>query len=286
MENWILQIIAIILGASIGSFINVVVYRLPAGISLLYPPSRCPQCLTKLAPKDNIPILGWFLLKGKCRYCHKPISWRYPLVEAIAAFLFWAVAAFWGFSIPLQILLAFALFLSWLLALSLIDLDTMTLPNSLTQSGLVIGLIYQGLIYQAFSPLSPLDSKSSPFDSLIGGIVGAVVGIWLLPSLIFLIQVGVLIGDLIHLPVGSLKGKELMGGADSKLSAMIGAWLGWEKLLVAIAVANVIGLLGNLSKIGTGKPVPFGPFLALGGAIALFYGDKIIKNYLGWIGLS
>jgi leader peptidase (prepilin peptidase) / N-methyltransferase len=274
MENWILQIIAIILGASIGSFINVVVYRLPAGISLLYPPSRCPKCFTKLAPKDNIPILGWFLLKGKCRYCREPISWRYPLVEAIAAVLFWSVAAFWGFSVPLQTLLAFALFLSWLLALSLIDLDTMTLPNALTQSGLVFGLIYQ------------VFSQPSPFDSLIGGIVGAVVGIWLLPAIIFFIQIGVFIGDLLNFPVGSLKGKELMGGADSKLSAMIGAWLGWEKLLVAQAIATVVGLFGNLSKIGTGKPFPFGPFLAFGGAIALFYGDKIIKNYLDWIGIN
>ncbi len=273
MENWILQIIAIALGASIGSFINVVVYRLPAGISLIHPPSRCPQCQTKLAPKDNIPIFGWFLLKGKCRYCHKAIAWRYPLVEATTAFLFWSVAAFWGFSLPLPYLLAFGLFLGWLLTLSLIDLDTMTLPNPLTQSGLVLGL--------SFQILSP-----TPVKSLLTGIVGAVIGIWLLPGLIFLIQIGIFIGDLIDFPVDSLKGKELMGGADAKLSAMIGAWLGWEKLLVAQAIATVVGLFGNLSKLGQAKPFPFGPFLALGGAVALFYGDIIIKSYLNWIGIT
>jgi leader peptidase (prepilin peptidase) / N-methyltransferase len=273
MESWILQLIAIALGASIGSFINVVVYRLPAGLSLLRPPSRCPQCLTKLAPKDNIPIFGWFLLKGKCRYCHKAIAWRYPLVEAITALLFWSVAAHWGFSLPLTYLLSFGLFLSWLLTLALIDIDTMTLPNALTQSGLVLGLGYQLL-------------APNPGKALFAGIIGAVVGIWLLPALIFLIQVGIFIGDLIDFPVASLKGKELMGGADAKLSATIGAWLGWEKLLVAQAIATVVGLLSNLGKLGQAKPFPFGPFLALGGAVALFYGDIIIKSYLGWIGLT
>jgi leader peptidase (prepilin peptidase) / N-methyltransferase len=92
VESIILQVFAIVLGASIGSFLNVVIYRLPAGLSLLFPPSRCPHCLKALSPRDNIPILGWFLIKGKCRYCHSPVSWRYPLVELITAFLFWLVA--------------------------------------------------------------------------------------------------------------------------------------------------------------------------------------------------
>ncbi|MDX1977008.1 MAG: prepilin peptidase [Pseudanabaenaceae cyanobacterium bins.68] len=273
METLPLQLIAILLGASIGSFINVVVYRLPLHLPLTHPPSRCPHCLTPLQPQDNIPILGWFLLQGKCRYCHQPISWRYPLIEAIAAFLFWAVAAHWQFSLPLPNQIALSLFLSFLLTLALIDLDTLTLPNRLTQPGLILGLIYQ-LLHPA------------PLDQLIGGIIGAVVGIWLFPLLIFSIQIGILVCDLLDFPVGSLKGKELMGGGDAKLSALIGAWLGWEKLLVAQAIATVTALLSHIPKLGQAKPFPFGPFLALGGGIALFHGDKIIKTYLQFLGLA
>ena len=266
METFPLQIITILLGASIGSFINVVVYRLPLHIPLTHPPSRCPHCLTPLKPKDNIPILGWLLLKGKCRYCQHPISWRYPLIETITALLFWAVLQ--QFQQPLL-----SLYLSLLLTLALIDLDTLTLPNRLTQPGLILGLIHQLL-------------NPNPLNHLIQGITGAVVGIWLLPLIIFLIQIGILLCDLLDFPVSNLKGKELMGGGDAKLSALIGAWLGWEKLLVAQAIATIVALISHIPKLGQAKPVPFGPFLAIGGSIALFHGDKIIKTYLQLLGLA
>ncbi|HAX77841.1 MAG TPA: prepilin peptidase, partial [Cyanobacteria bacterium UBA11372] len=161
-----------ILGASVGSFLNVVAYRTPAGLSLLFPPSRCPQCLNQLKAYDNVPIFGWLHLKGRCRYCKSPISVRYPIVEAVTSVLFLLV--FWQFGYSPQTLGYWA-FLSWLLALSLIDLDTMTLPNSLTQSGLVLGLVFQGFVGFLATDIP---------NQLMAGIVGAVLGIWLFDAII------------------------------------------------------------------------------------------------------
>jgi leader peptidase (prepilin peptidase) / N-methyltransferase len=275
MESLLLQILAIIIGASIGSFLNVVVYRVPAGLSILFPPSRCPHCLKRLSPRDNIPILGWFLIRGKCRYCHSPVSWRYPAVEALTAILFWSVAFHFGFSQPWFVLLCYGAFLSWLLALTLIDLDTMTLPNQITQSGLVLGLIYQGAI--ALTPnVIPYAAKLGFGSQLIVGITGAVVGIWLL--------------DIVRWLGTFFLGKEAMGAGDAKLAAMMGAWLGWQHLLLAVLLAAAVGSLLGLFAIATRilkreQPFPFGPFLALGGALSLFWGKTIISTYLGWFGI-
>lgn len=131
------------LGASIGSFINVVVYRLPAGLSLLFPASRCPHCLTQLKPYDNVPVVGWLWLRGCCRYCQGKISLRYPVVEAVTGLVFLLI--FWNFDVSV-LTLGYWVFCSWLLALSLIDLDTMTLPNQLTKPGLVMGIAFQAVV--------------------------------------------------------------------------------------------------------------------------------------------
>ena len=139
----IAQVIIFWLGAAIGSFLNVVVYRVPAGLSVIWPPSRCPKCLHQLGMGENIPILGWLLLRGKCRHCRTPISPRYPLIEAITAIIFVLVYNRFGLSIHT---VGYSLLMCWLLALTLIDLDTMTLPNSLTQSGLVLGLTFQFVV--------------------------------------------------------------------------------------------------------------------------------------------
>ncbi|MEC4853244.1 MAG: prepilin peptidase, partial [Jaaginema sp. PMC 1079.18] len=130
-------------GAAIGSFINVVVYRLPEQLSLLHPPSRCPQCLHPLGKRENIPVIGWLWLRGRCRHCSAAISPRYPLVEAATGLLFLAV--FWRFGMTGDTVGGWVL-LSWLLALSLIDWDTLTLPHALTQSGVVLGLIFTTLM--------------------------------------------------------------------------------------------------------------------------------------------
>jgi leader peptidase (prepilin peptidase)/N-methyltransferase len=254
-------LIVFALGASIGSFLNVVVYRLPAGLSLISPPSRCPHCLTPLKKIENVPVLGWLRLKGKCGHCHRPIAVRYPLVEAAAGILF--VAAFLVFGLSLQTV-GYWVFLSWLLALALIDLDTMTLPNALTQSGLVLGLVFQASVGLMTTPRAGI-------ELLMAAAIAAVLGLWLL--------------DLIAL-IGSIAfGQPAMGAGDAKLMAMMGAWLGWKLLLLtgflACALGSVVG--GSaiaLKLISRRQRMPFGPFLALGGAIALFYGETMISAYL------
>ena len=271
IESLFLQCLAVTFGACIGSFLNVVIYRVPAGLSILHPPSRCPHCLRQLAPRDNIPIIGWFLIKGKCRYCHTPVSWRYPAIEALTAFLFWCVAAYFGTSLPIPILCFYAAFLSWLLALSMIDIDTMTLPNSLTQSGLVLGLVYQASL-----ALIPSGDRLAFPNLILFGIGGAVLGIWLL--------------DVMRIAGRIFLHKEAMGGGDPKLAALMGMWLGWQNILLTILIASAIGTIAGaiamLTKsLDKQQPIPFGPFLAIGGALSLFFGKPIIATYLGWFGL-
>ncbi|MEB3356144.1 MAG: prepilin peptidase [Synechococcales bacterium] len=258
-----LTLIVFILGASIGSFLNVVVYRLPAQISLLFPPSRCPQCHHRLQVYDNVPVFGWLWLRGRCRYCRHPISARYPLVEAATGLLF--VAVFWLVGQPLPTV-GYWVFVSWLLALSLIDLDTMTLPNALTQSGLMMGLLFQAIAGWSDGALV------GAAQFLMMGVIGAVVGIWLF--------------DLITLVGSAIYGQTVMGGGDAKLAAMMGVWLGWANLLLAgflaCAVGAVVGGGGvALGLINRRQPIPFGPFLAIGAVIAAFFGDDLIAAYLG-----
>ncbi len=262
MDELIIGSLVFIFGAAIGSFLNVVIHRIPANLSLFYPPSRCPVCLHKLGKTENVPILGWLWLQGKCRHCKTPISPRYPIVETVTALLFLAV--YLHFDISLITVRGWAL-LSWLLALSLIDYDTMTLPNSLTQSGLVAGLGYQVIRasqQEHFFATIP--------EQLMGGIIGAVVGIWLF--------------DIISLGGSMLLGQTAMGGGDGKLAAMMGAWLGWELLLMGCFLGCAFGAIIGGGAIALGilsrrQPMPFGPFLALGGAIAVFYGESLLSWY-------
>ncbi|MGJ3249564.1 MAG: prepilin peptidase [Elainellaceae cyanobacterium] len=256
-------LIVFFLGASIGSFLNVVIYRLPAKISLLFPPSRCPHCLHRLKSYDNVPVLGWLWLRGRCRYCNHPISARYPVVEAATGLLFVAIAS--AFDNP-WIIVGYWAFTSWLLALSLIDLDTMTLPNPLTQSGLVIGIFFQLGIGWANMP-----TLSGTAEQMMVGILGAVIGLWLF--------------DVITV-VGSVAfGQTAMGGGDAKLAAMMGAWLGWKALLLSGFLACLIGAVIGGGAIALGilsrrQPIPFGPFLALGAILTLFFGETLLEAYL------
>ena len=250
------------LGACIGSFLNVVVYRIPAGISLVLPPSRCPQCLHKLGKTENVPILGWLWLKGRCRHCRSPISMRYPLVEAATGLVFLLV--FLLYDISLQTLGYWA-FLSWLIALALIDFDTMTLPNPLTQSGLVAGLAFQ-----VTTGLLPIFQSGEAINHLFNGIAGAVLGLWLVDSIRIL-------GSMVF-------GQEAMGGGDPKLAAMMGVWLGWQYLPMAIILACAAGVFVGLAGRLVGRLQPlqkivFGPFLALGAALTVFWGEAIRSAY-------
>jgi leader peptidase (prepilin peptidase) / N-methyltransferase len=255
------SLIVFALGASIGSFINVVVYRLPAKLSILWPPSRCPHCLNQLKAYDNVPVLGWLRLRGRCRFCKNKIAIRYPVVEALTGLIFLLV--FFLFKVSV-FTIGYWFFCSWLLALALIDLDTMTLPNQLTQSGLVLGLIFQMVVgYTSGGGVELV-------KHLMTGIVGAVLGLWLFEAIAF---------------IGSIAlGKTAMGAGDAKLAAMMGAWLGWKYLLLAGFIACAVGaLVGGtilLSSQKLGQKIPFGPFLALGAAIAIFGGEAILSAYL------
>ena len=255
-------IFAFIFGACIGSFLNVVVYRIPAGLSLIHPPSRCPQCLHSLGITENVPVFGWLWLRGRCRWCQTKISSRYPTVEAITGLMF--VLVFWRFSYSLETI-GYCAFLSWLLSLSLIDLDTMTLPSPLTKSGLVLGLVFQAVLGWQ------LGQGQGIANQLMFGIGGAVLGIWLL-------EIIALLGSI-------MLGQQAMGDADGKLMATIGTWIGWKYVLVSSFVACGVGaVIGGgaiaLGLIGKKQPIPFGPFLALGGALSLFFGEAIINAYL------
>lgn len=258
-----------VVGASVGSFLNVVVYRLPAGLSLLFPPSRCPQCLNRLKAYDNVPVFGWLWLRGRCRYCRNAIAVRYPLVEAATGILFLLVFLKFGSigeTLGYWQTLGYCAFLSWLLALSLIDLDTMTLPNSLTQSGLLAGLVFKGAI-----GFLTANNLAGSINQVMSGIVGAVLGIWLFDAII-------VVGSIVF-------GQAAMGGGDAKLAAMMGAWLGWKYLLLAGFLACAVGSFVGGGAIALGllnrrQPMPFGPFLALGAALTVFFGQDILATYL------
>jgi leader peptidase (prepilin peptidase) / N-methyltransferase len=269
----IVQVMIFWLGAAIGSFLNVVVYRVPAGLSVIWPPSRCPKCLHQLGMGENIPILGWLLLRGKCRHCRTPISPRYPIIEAITAIIFVLVYNRFGLSIQT---IGYSLLMCWLLALTLIDLDTMTLPNPLTQSGLVLGLGFQFVAGYLDSNHSIIGSR----EYLIQGILAMVLGIWIYDAIQF---------------VGSIMmGQLAQGGGDAKLMAMIGAWTSWKVVLLAGALSSALALAGfvivaGYSTLTNGgiksgshhflKPQPLGPFIALGATVALFTGDWLFDSY-------
>lgn len=256
-------VLALVLGAAVGSFLNVVAYRLPQGLSLLSPASRCPHCLTPLKPWENVPVLGWLWLRGRCRTCGGAIAGRYPLVEALTALLFAGLYLCYGVSV---LTLGGWVLTSWLLALALIDLDTFTLPDRLTQPGLVVGL--------AFYSSATWAAGRNPWDGLWQGLLGMVVGLWLL--------------ELLGLGASLILGQTALGGGDPKLAALLGAWLGWKHLLVALGLAclagTLIGLGGRAAgRLRPGQRIPFGPFLALGGILTLFVGDRLLQWYLHWL---
>ena len=262
LSDLITATIVLILGASVGSFLNVVIYRVPAGLSLLYPPSRCPKCLHQLRAYENVPVLGWLWLKGRCGHCRSPISARYPLVEATTGVLFLLI--FWTFGLS-WLTIGYWVFFSWLLALSFIDLDTMTLPNPLTQSGLIIGFVFQAAL--GFATRA---SWEGAISQLMVGVIGAVVGLWLV--------------EIITIVGSAALGQSAMGGGDAKLAALMGAWLGWKLLLLAGFLACAIGAFAGGGAITLGlldrrQPMPFGPFLALGSMLVVFWGEALLSAY-------
>jgi leader peptidase (prepilin peptidase)/N-methyltransferase len=237
-------------GLVIGSFLNVVIARLPERRSLWAPRSACPGCGNAIAWHDNIPLVSFLLLRGRCRACAAPISWRYPIVESSTAVLFalaWIVVD--GSIVDFAMA---AVLLAALVAITVIDLRYQVIPDAITLPGVVVGLAA---------------SLVSPRVTFLESAAGVLVGGGLFVAVIVLSRGG-------------------MGGGDLKLGAMLGAFLGWKVLLVALFIAVVLGGSAAVALLASGRlarkdAVPFGPFLAVGGALALFWGDAIVAWYLG-----
>jgi leader peptidase (prepilin peptidase)/N-methyltransferase len=277
----------LVLGLAVGSFLNVVIYRLPvmldrqwreqcaeygaapagaapagphAPFNLVVPRSACPACKAPITALENIPLISWLVLRGRCAHCRARISVRYPLVEAFTGILSACVAARLGFGLPALA----ALTLTWfLIALAFIDIDHQLLPDSLTLPLLWLGLVLSLWGPQGAAPV-PVDVRSS--------LIGAAAGYASLWSVYHLFRL--------------LTGKEGMGYGDFKLLAALGAWLGWQMLLPVILIAAVVGAVVGLVLLGMraqsrATPIAFGPFLAAAGWVVLMFGHELVGRYLG-----
>ena len=262
---WLLTVIVFLFGLSIGSFCNVCIYRLPRKKSIILPRSFCPRCGKTIAWYDNIPLLSFLLLRGKCRYCRASISVQYPLVELLMGLLFIGVHLFvLSHSLKLILIPFFWYFCATLVVLSVIDGRFFILPDRLTYPLLILGFLLAALYpgHLGSSTIGP---------ALLRALIGAGAGglsLWL---------IGVL-------GKAAFK-KEAMGLGDVKLMAAVGAWQGWQMVFLAIflgaLVAAVVGVMCIiLKKAKFGSKIPFGPYLAVGSLITLFFGWKILFWYL------
>ena len=241
-------------GAIIGSFLNVCIARLPDGRSIVRPPSHCPKCQSFLAWYDNVPILSYLVLGGRCRTCRVHISAIYPAVEVLTGAL--AVALFLRLGPTLAFAGYFA-FAAALVVITFVDLDHQLIPDVISLPGIVVGL--------AFSLVSPL---VTPLDAALGVLAGG--GTLLAVAWLY----------------KTFRGQEGMGGGDVKLLAMIGAFLGWQSIFVTLFVGSVIGSIIGVGlmlyqRADTKLAIPFGPFLAGGALVYLFWGDRILAFYFG-----
>jgi leader peptidase (prepilin peptidase) / N-methyltransferase len=275
--GWLTLALAAWAALCIGSFLNVVIHRLPRMLerewraqaheilehdveadgtperyNLLVPRSRCPQCGTTIAAWQNVPVISWLVLRGRCHACGAPISWRYPAVELLTLLLSLVVIAQFGWTWPALAALAF----TWtLIALTFIDYDTQLLPDNVT-----VPLLWLGLLVNVTGTIAPLESA----------VIGAAAGYLMLWSLYWAFKLAT--------------GKEGMGYGDFKLLGALGAWLGWEALPGLILVSALVGLVigGGSQLIRRDRgPIPFGPFLALAGWIGLIWHEQIVSIALG-----
>jgi len=274
-EPLALALLAALLGLFVGSFLNVVIHRLPLmmerewhvqaaelrgeeapdmpRLNLAAPRSRCPHCGHLISALENIPLVSYLILRGRCRHCKAPISPRYPAVEALTALLSGYAAWHFGFTFAA---LGALVFIWALIALSFIDLDTQLLPDSLT-----LPLLWLGLAL----------NLGETYAALPVAVIGAMAGYLSLWSVYWLFKL--------------MTGKEGMGYGDFKLLAAIGAWLGWKALPFTILASSAVGAVVGIVLIvaarhGRNVPIPFGPYLAAAGVIALFWGDAITARYL------
>lgn len=233
---------------TLGSFLNVCIYRIPRGESIAYPPSHCPQCEARLRPLELIPVLSWLWQRGRCRHCGQPIPWRYPLVELLTAGLLWLVYRRFGWSLQFVYFGGLTLLL---IVISFIDLDTLLIPTELVAGGAAWAIIYNLYVGWPWS------------EWLLGGLLG--YGAF---YLLYLLSRGGL------------------GGGDVRLVGLLGVVLGWKHLLLALAIAVLAGALVSVvllasRRVSRKTAIPFGPFLALGGYLAMLWGAEMAQWYLG-----
>jgi leader peptidase (prepilin peptidase)/N-methyltransferase len=254
MPEILFAIFVFIFGLCIGSFLNVCIFRLPAGQSIVRPPSACPGCGNPIRWYDNIPIVSYLMLMGRCRACKTFISLRYPMVELLSGFFALAVWIHFG---PYIHALVYFFFIAVLLVVTFIDLDHRIIPDIISLPGIPVGFAASFILPQI-----------SWVESLTGILVGG--------------------GALLIVAMGYqlLTGKDGMGGGDIKLLAMIGAFIGWKGVLFTIMAASLTGTIAGVAvMMRTGKgirlAVPFGPFLSTGAILYLFFGAKLIEWYLG-----
>jgi len=253
MENFYIFYVAVI-GLAIGSFLNVVIYRLPRKLTFKTGRSVCPKCNNQLKWYHNIPVFSYIFLIGKCGFCKTKISLKYPLVESLnlLAYLFFYFQS--GLSLDLVV---YCLLSSALITIFFIDLDFQIIPDLITLPGIILGLVF------SFIP-----GGIGIWQALIGMLVGG-------GSLYFV----ALLGDWLFK-------KESMGGGDIKMAAMLGAFLGWQKVIFVFFASATIGLVASLvimafsAKLRENRVIPFGPFIALAAMVAIIWGDQIISYYI------
>lgn len=267
--------IIFIFGLLVGSFLNVCIVRLPREGSIVRPPSHCPRCKGSIKFYDNIPVVSFLLLRGKCRTCGEPISWRYPLVELLNGLLYaWTIHVF-GLGGEAFLVMALC---SALIVITFIDFDYQIIPDVISLPGMVVGLVLAPFFMSALQDPLPfrLDLLLPTTGPYLTGLINSFIGL--------------LLGGGPLLAIGwaweKLRHVEAMGGGDVKLMGMVGSFLGWKGALLTImlgalagSVAGILLILFKRHKME--KVIPFGPFLAVGSIAAMFYGPDIISWYLG-----
>jgi len=249
------DVLIFILGLIVGSFNNVCICRIPRSESIIYPASHCPKCRSNISPKDNIPLLSYLLLKGRCRNCKSKISIQYPIVELLTGLTYLIIYLTYGLSIQSLIYIILS---SALIIIAFIDLNEQIVPDVISLPGIVIGFIISFFV---------------PYISFINSALGVLAG----GGIILIIGMA---GSVIFK-------KEAMGGGDVKLAAMIGAFLGWRYIIISLFLGFFLGALAGIfliiAKIKSREDVvPFGPFIVLGSFITLLWGEKIITWYIGF----
>jgi leader peptidase (prepilin peptidase)/N-methyltransferase len=250
----IFMLIAFIFGSIVGSFLNVCIYRLPRGESVVTPRSHCPGCGKLIRAWDNIPILSFLILRARCRDCGQPIAWRYPLVEGLTGLLFALIILQYG---PTALAASLLLFVAALVVIAFVDLDHQEIPLEITLPGIPLGLLVGVAV--GGPPI---------LDRILGTLMGA--------GLLYLV---LLYGNWWY-------EKEVMGEGDLNLMAMVGAFLGWKAVILTLILGCLSGSLVGVTLIALRRldrhdHIPFGPYLVLGALVSLFWGDSLIAWYAG-----